>query len=135
MNKRLLQGILGAIAIFLIAISVWGLIAGVRDAFYAVNVDSNISGNIILDSNLRFYYGLTIGLGIMLCWIIPSIERRKTILRFAALMIFIGGLGRVISIVTVGLPTALFCLFTLLELIFPVFVLWQKRVEQSATSA
>jgi hypothetical protein len=45
-------------------------------------------------------------------------------------MIFLGGLGRLLSILDAGLPPAPFLGVLLLELVgAPVFVLWQRRIE------
>jgi hypothetical protein len=107
------------------------MIAGVADEFYAVSISNEIQGNIILDSNLRFYYGLTLGLGLIIFWIIPSIEKRKTIFRLISLMIFLGAIGRVISLMTAGIPSIPFIIFTLLELFFPLLIFWQNKITES----
>jgi hypothetical protein len=131
MSRRILQVILAIIGLILTVTSLWGMIAGVADEFYAVSISNEIQGNIILDSNLRFYYGLTLGLGLIIFWIIPSIEKRKTIFRLISLMIFLGAIGRVISLMTAGIPSIPFIIFTLLELFFPLLIFWQNKITES----
>jgi hypothetical protein len=43
-------------------------------------------------------------------------------------MIFIGGIGRVISMLSLGNPSTPFIIFTLLELLFPLLILWQNKL-------
>ena len=44
-------------------------------------------------------------------------------------MIFIGGVGRIVSMLFVGLPPAPFIGFTILEIVgAPIFVMWQRRI-------
>lgn len=131
MSKRLLQVILVMLGLVLLVAGVWGLIGGIADEFYAINLNRQLPGHLILDSNLRFFSGLSLGLGIILCWLIPSIEKQKSTFRLLSLMIFIGGLGRVISMIMIGLPSPLFVLFTLLELLFPLLIVWQNQLTKS----
>jgi hypothetical protein len=134
MYKRILQVILAVISLILIITGALGIIAGVTDNvgdFYGVSVSNSIEGHIILDSNLRFFGGLSIGLGLIMFWIIPSIERHKLVFRLIAGMIFLGGLGRVISMLSFGIPSPLFIIFALLELLFPLLIFLQNRIPQA----
>jgi hypothetical protein len=108
-----------------------GIISGVDDDFYGVHISSAVQGNIILDSNLRYFSGVWLGLGIILFWIIPSIEKQKLLFRSLCLMIFIGALGRLISIMMIGVPSLLFVSFTFLELCFPLLILWQNKLNHA----
>ncbi|MBP0590863.1 DUF4345 domain-containing protein [Paraburkholderia sp. LEh10] len=88
-----------------------------------------------LDSNLRFYAGVWLGLGLAAFWIAPRIERETALFRALWLMIFIGGIGRLVSLVAVGMPFAPFIGFTALEVIgAPLFVWWQQRVARAAAA-
>ncbi len=131
LHKRILQVILAVISLILILTGVLGIVAGITDDlgnFYGVNVSPSTEGNVILDSNLRFYAGLSVGLGLILLWTIPSIERQKLVFRLMAGMIFIGGLGRVISMQSFGTPSPLFVVFSVLELLFPLLIFWQNKL-------
>ena len=120
--------VLAAIGLVAVITGARGLLAGVGDEFYAVKV-SHIPGNTILDSNLRYFSGLWIGLGlIILSRIVPSRERQCVALTFVSVPIFLGGIGRVVSMALFGVPPIPFIVFTVLELLFPLFILWWKKL-------
>jgi hypothetical protein len=86
-----------------------------------------------LDSQLRFYSGVWLGLGLAAIWLLPRIERETTLFRALWLMIFIGGVGRLLSLVFAGMPFPPFIGFTVLEILgAPLFVLWQTKVANAA---
>ncbi|NIP92511.1 MAG: DUF4345 domain-containing protein, partial [Akkermansiaceae bacterium] len=67
--------------------------------------------------------------GLILLWILPTIERRTELFQAVWLCAFMGGVGRALSMVMVGSPPAPLVVFTVLEVAgAPVFVFWQKRV-------
>ena len=70
----------------------------------------------LLDSNLRFFGGTWLGLGLAVWCLIPAIEKRGSTFRILWGMIFLGGIGRALYMVFAGLPPAPFIDFTLLEL-------------------
>jgi len=88
-----------------------------------------------LDSNLRFYGGVWLGLGLAAFWLLPRIERETTLFRCLWLMILIGGLGRLLSLAATGMPFPPFIGFTALEVLgAPLFVWWQSRVARGAAA-
>ncbi|WP_244486214.1 DUF4345 domain-containing protein [Bradyrhizobium viridifuturi] len=99
---------------------------GVSDPLYAA---SGVPALPVLDSNLRFFGGVWLGLGLALLWLVPRIESESVLFRVVWGGIFLGGIGRLLSIVMVGAPPLPFVGFTLLEAIgAPLFVYWQHRV-------
>ncbi len=126
--KRILQIILAVIGLIATMTGLWGMIVGLTDGFYEVSLGHYTQGNIILDSNLRYFSGLWLGLGLILFWLIPAIEQQKAMFRLIAGMIFIGGIGRVMSMMSLGNPSLAFIIFTLLELLFPLLILWQNKL-------
>ncbi|WP_076858664.1 DUF4345 domain-containing protein [Bradyrhizobium mercantei] len=99
---------------------------GVSDPLYA---SSGVPALPVLDSNLRFFGGVWLGLGLALLWLVPRIERESVLFRVVWGGIFLGGIGRLLSMMMVGLPPLPFVGFTALEVIgAPLFVYWQHRV-------
>ncbi|MBR1204232.1 MULTISPECIES: DUF4345 domain-containing protein [unclassified Bradyrhizobium] len=99
---------------------------GVSDPLYA---SSGVPALQVLDSNLRFFGGVWLGLGLALLWLVPRIESESVLFRVVWGGIFLGGIGRLLSMVMVGLPPLPFVGFTALEVIgAPLFVYWQHRV-------
>ena len=126
MTKRKLQ-----IITFILALvpTITGLIglAGINDPIYG---DLSKSNNILLDSNLRFFSGVWLGLGITLFSILKTIDTQTQIFRIIWGCIFLGGLGRLLSIIFIGSPPIPFIGFTILEIIgAPVFIYWQNRIK------
>jgi len=129
MGKRLLQittALLGLVPLLT------GLITmlGVHDPLYSA---AGIPALAVLDSNLRFFGGVWLGLGIAILWLVPRIETETVLFRAIWGAIFLGGAGRLLSILLVGTPPIPFVGFTALELIgAPLFSYWQHRVAEAA---
>ena len=129
MTKRHLQiatGILGAIPVLTGIIGLFGL----SDPIYA---SARLPANALLDSNLRFFSGVWLGLGLAVFWLIPGIETQTLLFRVVWGMIFLGGVGRLLSMIFAGMPPAPFIAFTALEIAgAPFFVLWQSRLARAS---
>ena len=133
MSRRLLQIINGAVALATVGLGTVQVFFGVRSPLYAA---VNLPQSPILDSNLRFFGGMSLGLGLILLWLLSSIERRTLLFRAVWLCAFLGGVGRLISWPVVGSPSELLMGFTLLEVVgAPLLVYWQHRVAVSAVEA
>ena len=129
MGKRALQIITALLALVPI---LTGLITmlGVHDPLYA---SSGVPALPVLDSNLRFFGGVWLGLGIALLWLVPRIEGQTVLYRVIWGAIFLGGIGRLLSMPLIGAPPIPFIGFTALEVIgAPLFVYWQHRVATAA---
>ena len=103
---------------------------GIHDPLYA---SLNLPGDATLDSNMRFLAGVWLGLGLASWWLVPRITEQTVLFRVLWLMIFLGGIGRLVSMASVGLPLTPFIAFTALEVLgAPLFVYWQHRVVQNS---
>src|SRR5262245_2819702 len=129
MSRRALQIVTAVLGVIPLATGSIGLL-GLRDPLYL-----RCGVPVGLDSNLRFYSGLWLGLGIAMYSILPSIERQTVLFRAFWGAIFLGGLGRLASIVGVGRPPAPLLGVIALELVgAPVFVVWQRQVAHASAA-
>ncbi|MHC2333569.1 DUF4345 domain-containing protein [Bradyrhizobium sp. USDA 4454] len=125
MGRRALQIATAALALVPILTGIITML-GVSDPLYA---SSGVPALPVLDGNLRFFGGVWLGLGLALLWLVPRIESESVLFRVVWSGIFLGGIGRLLSMVMVGLPPLAFVGFTALEVIgAPLFVYWQHRV-------
>jgi hypothetical protein len=128
MNKRPLQITSALLGLIPVATGILTML-GVNDPIYA---SASLPQLPVLDSNLRFFGGIWLGLGLAMLWLIPSIERQSSLFRFLWGAIFLGGFGRLLSMVLLGAPPLPFVGFTILEIVgAPLFIYWQQRVAQS----
>jgi hypothetical protein len=125
MSKKSLQitmAVLGAIPVLTGVITMFGL----SDPIYA---NAGIPAHALLDSNLRFFGGIWLVLGLALYWLIPRIDTQTVLFRVLWGMIFVGGVGRLLSMLFVGMPPWPFIGFTVLEIVgAPLFIAWQAKV-------
>jgi hypothetical protein len=125
MSKTGLQVATAILGLIPIATGIIGLF-GLADPLY---VSAGIPAIPVLDSNLRFFAGVWFGLGIAMLWLVPRIESHTALFRSIWGAIFLGGVGRLLSMLLVGLPPIPFVAFTALELIgAPLFIYWQHLV-------
>jgi hypothetical protein len=122
MSKLGLQVITGVLGVIPVVTGLIGMF-GLSDPIYA---SAGLPANVLLDSNLRFFGGVWLGLGLAMFWLVPKIEKQTILFRAIWGMIFLGGVGRLISMLLQALPPIPFIAFTILEIAgAPIFVLWQ----------
>jgi Domain of unknown function (DUF4345) len=125
MSKRALQIATGLLAMIPVATGLLGLL-GVEDPVY---VAVGVPRIVLLHTNLRFYSGVWVVLGLALWWLIPTIQRQTVLFRALWGMIFIGGVGRLLSMITLEWPPIPFVAFTAIEIVgAPLFIWWQFKV-------
>jgi hypothetical protein len=87
-----------------------------------------------LDSHYRYLSGLLFAVGLGFASCIPGIERRTARFRLLALIVFVGGAGRLVSLLAVGAPGEGHVFGLLMELVAtPLLALWQTRVAAAGT--
>ena len=132
MSKRALQIVTAVLALVPVATGLIGLL-GTGDPLY---VAEHVPRAPLVDSNLRFFAGVWLGLGAALLWTVPKVETQTVLFRAIWAAIFIGGLGRLLSMVFVATPPAPFIGFTALEILgAPLFIYWQARVASAVSPA
>lgn len=127
--RRGLQIVTAILAVIPVVTGLIGL-SGLHDPLYS---KSGAVQDVLLDGNLRFFSGVWLGLGLALFWLTPRIEKQTVLFRVIWGAIFMGGIGRCLSMMLFAVPPTPFIAFTILEVIgAPVFVVWQTQVARSA---
>jgi hypothetical protein len=84
-----------------------------------------------LDSHFRYLSGLLLATGLAFATCIPRIEIRTARFRLLAFLVFVGGLGRLHSLISIGMPGGGHMFGLAMELVaVPLLVLWQARVAE-----
>ncbi len=115
----------GAVALF---------IALLHMVFGPACIPGSIPVNATMDSEDRFYATMFAAYGAALLWCVRDIERKGMVVKLLAIVFFIGGLARIISILAVGLPNLFFITMTILELTLPLIILSLNSRVSSASS-
>lgn len=99
---------------------------GVYDPIYALDP---LPENVLLDSNLRLLNGFSVATGLAIYYIIPKIDLKTELFRTICGIIFMGAVGRVISIYNLGFPPFPMPFFIVIEIFAPpVLIFWQNKV-------
>jgi hypothetical protein len=124
--KRGLQVFLGVFSLIPVIFALLGFLAGAgRLSPEGVAVE--------LDNQYRYFSGMYLVVAFLLWSIIPAIEKHGRTLFLISAAIFIGGLGRVVSYMTMGAPSQDLMVGMGIELVVPVvFVVWQRAVAAKA---
>lgn len=104
---------------------------GIHDPLFA---DLNLPRSALLDSDLRFLGGVWLVVGVTVLVTIRSLEKHFALYKVLWAMIFVGGIGRLLSMFIIGLPPAPFIGFTILEIVgAPIFLYWHYHVAKQRT--
>lgn len=124
--KRGLQIALGIFSLIPLAFVVMGFVSGAgRLSPEGVAVD--------LDNQYRYFSGMYLAITLLIWHILPTIEKQGRLTAIVCLGILVGGLGRVVSMLTVGQPSQTQIVAVTIEMVVPVvFFLWQKAVASKA---
>ncbi|MEZ5946357.1 MAG: DUF4345 domain-containing protein [Hyphomonas sp.] len=124
--KRGLQIALGIFSLIPLAFMAMGFLSGAeRLSPGGVTID--------LDNQYRYFSGMYLTMTLLIWYMIPSIEKHGRLMAIVCIGIFVGGLGRVISMMTMGMPSQTQLVAVGIEMVVPVvFFLWQKMVAAKA---
>jgi hypothetical protein len=107
------------------------LLAGGSGVLHGPRVAHLAAPPVDLDSHFRYLSGLLLGLGLSFLTTVPTIERHGPRFRLLGAIVIIGGFGRLLSLLLVGLPSPGQLFGLAMELgVVPVLMLWQARVAQ-----
>ena len=125
MNRLALQiavGVFGCVPVFA---GLAGVILG--------PVMTQDGGSLSLDSHVRYLSGLLLGIGLVFWWQIPRIERATTLFRVLTLIVFLGGLARLLGVILQGVPPGPMLFGLAMELsVTPALCLWQSLLAKKA---
>ena len=127
MSRKLLQTFLVILGLIPTITGVLTMM-GIYDPLFAELV---MPQSALLDSELRFFGGLWLGLGLTVLSTVKNLEKYFELYRVLWLMIFLGGIGRLLSILFTDLPPIPFIAFTVLEIVgAPIFIYWHSQIAE-----
>jgi len=121
--QRIFLTLFGVTAIFIAVLHV---------ALGPAAIPGSVPVNATMDSEDRFYAILFLAYGAVLIWCAREIGQRGQTVYFLALILFVGGLARLVSMAAVGPPNGFFVAMTALELLLPVVMALVQRQLSSA---
>ncbi|CAL9675664.1 hypothetical protein SUDANB105_07863 [Streptomyces sp. enrichment culture] len=124
--RRSLQTVLVLLGLFVLGTGVLDVVAGPA----ALPGHPEVSTTV--DSNYRFFAGVWSMLGLVLLGLARRVQTNGPGLRVVFAAVFLGGLARLVSFLTVGAPHPLHTAFIGVELLLPPLLLvWHSRVARS----
>jgi hypothetical protein len=121
-ERRLLQIVVAAASLIPISAGGAGMLLG------PAMVDAG-TVPIGADSHYRYLSGLLFGIGVAFATTIPNIETRTARFRLLTAIVVAGGLGRLLSLILLGVPDRPMIFALVMELgVTPALALWQSRV-------
>lgn len=113
------------------------LLAGAQGMIGGIPTDGADGGitGIALDSHVRYLSGLLLAIGLWFAVSIPHIQSHGRRIRLLASLVVIGGIGRLIGLIVVGMPSRAMLFALAMELLVtPLLALWQARVARGAAA-
>ena len=124
--KLALQIVLGLLSLIPIAFAALGLAKGA-----GLYLDDTIMVA-ALDNQYRYNSGTYAVVSFLIWYAIPKVEQHFKLLAFVSAALFIGGLGRIISMLKVGTGTDQQFIGMFIELGSPLLLIWQQAVARKA---
>ena len=120
-ERRHLQKVVALAAVIPVVAGLWGVLFGP-----ALTGDRlGVSG----ESHYRYLAGLLFAIGLLFWSTIPNIEATGPRFRLLTLLVFIGGLARLLGLTLTGVPSLSMLGALVMELVVtPLLCLWQWRV-------
>lgn len=125
----------GYLALGLRIVAIFAMVTGLVDVVAGTGILPSLGSAISpeaasdpgLDSQFRFLSAMWLGYGVALYWASKDIVGRLPVLNILALAMFVGGLGRLISIAVNGAPPPAMFAFLAIELVGPVVAVLVAR--------
>jgi hypothetical protein len=121
MERKLLQAAFALAGLVLVGF-------GLAGVFFGANF-LDLSGNVVMDSYIRFLKGMLLAIGLVYWSAIPDIERHGERIALVTFILVLGAVPRLIAVIGHGVPTIGILVSLAGELIAaPLLWLWQRRV-------
>ena len=121
MERKLLQA---AVAIAGFA----GVFLGLTGVLFGT-MHADLSGDVVLDSYVRFGKGVLLAIGLIYWSCIPKVEQRSERISLVTFILVFGTLSRLLSVAGHGVPTLGIVLNLIAGLVLvPLLWLWQRHV-------
>jgi hypothetical protein len=105
---------------------------GFAGVFFGANF-LDLSGNVVMDSYIRFLKGMLLAIGLIYWSSIPDIERHGERISLVTCILVVGAVPRLMAVIGHGVPTIGILISLTGELIAaPLLWLWQRRVAGAA---
>ena len=129
-SKKTLQYVIDILALAPLLSGLIGLSGIFNPLFF-----DKLPVNLFLDSNLRFLNAMSVAVALSFYLILPVIEKETFACRIICFAIFLGGVGRLISMYDLGITAFPLLIFAAFELIFPPLIIyWQYQLASKANS-
>ena len=126
-RRRLWQGVFLVLTLIPLVSAALALAVGIERFVDADEVD------VALDSTYRYMGGVYLALALLVFWAVPRIEARVDAVVFVAGAIFLGGIGRLLSIAAHGAPGAYTWYVLIIELgVLPLSLFLRRQVTTSS---
>lgn len=121
MERKLLQIAFAFAGLVLVAF-------GLAGVFFGANF-LDLSGNVVMDSYIRFLKGMLLAIGLIYWSAIPDIERHGERITLVTFILVLGAVPRLMAVIGHGVPTIGILVSLTGELIVaPLLWLWQRHV-------
>ena len=125
MERKLLQIAFASAGLVLVGFGLAGVFFG------ATFMD--LSGNVVMDSYIRFLKGTLLAIGLVYWSSIPDIERHGERISLITFILVLGAVPRLMAVIGHGVPTIGIIISLIGELIVaPLLCLWQRHVARVA---
>jgi hypothetical protein len=105
---------------------------GLAGVFFGANF-LDLSGNVVMDSYIRFLKGMLLAIGLIYWSSIADIERHGERIALVTLILVLGAVPRLMAVIGHGVPTNGILISLAGELIAaPLLWVWQRRIARAA---
>jgi hypothetical protein len=122
MEKRLLQAVIAFVA----CVPVY---AGSAGMFVGPAIVGAGGYGVTADSHFRYLSGFLLGVGLAYWSCLPAIGRKGARLTLLTFLVVVGGIGRAVSLISLGAPSRFHVAALAIELLVaPAVWLWHRRI-------